>query len=349
MKKFTSIPPRFKEDYHSIKDDISLVSVYTTGNVIVRGRLIPDAFLTDEIRATDDYKESTPRAHRTPTLTIASPQGKKRKQNEQSYDDVDDSDNRLEPKSHKENPEHVDDDGKEEEKVDEKKDNKMGSLEARNEQMQTPIPSPTRSPREDLSFDKTISKELTTTVSPTTATTSKDSFIHKRKKRSISYKTKILPGSIAGMCRRHGQIRSHIKNKFITHEFFMSNIQDILDHCNKVVPEMTFSKTNEMIKEEMPRLVKLAVDKDREVTPINVAELISKEFATHGPKMIEELFRKHMHNTTLNLYPTKSSSTYEKLTTDLQQQLYLNMKIKPQDQAADLEFWEILKAKFEKP
>ncbi|GKF30140.1 hypothetical protein Tco_0096482, partial [Tanacetum coccineum] len=98
MKKFTSIPPRFKEDYHSIKDDISLVSVYTTGNVIVQGRLILDAFLTDKIRATNDYKEyetvsvivavpmnqpqpvvstqgmhrSTP-AHKTPTLTTASP------------------------------------------------------------------------------------------------------------------------------------------------------------------------------------------------------------------------------------------------------------------------------------
>nr|GFD25629.1 hypothetical protein [Tanacetum cinerariifolium] len=62
--------------------------------------LIPDAFLAEEIRATGDFKEyetvfvgvdipivstqethrSTPRAHRTPTLT-ASPQGKKRKQN----------------------------------------------------------------------------------------------------------------------------------------------------------------------------------------------------------------------------------------------------------------------------
>ncbi|GJY45967.1 hypothetical protein Tco_0435030 [Tanacetum coccineum] len=325
MKKFTSIPPRFEEDYHSIKDDILLVSVYTTGNVIVRGRLIPDAFLTDEIRATDDYKEyemvfvnvvvlmnqpqpvvstqrmhrSTLRAYRTHTLTTASPQGKKRKQSAGESSSLQKS---LEPKSHKENPEHVDDDGKEEEKVDEKKDDEMA------------------------------------TVSPTTATTSKDSFIHKRKKRSISYKTKILPGSIAGMCRRHGQIRSHIKNKFITHEFFMSKIREILDHCNKVVPEMTFAKTNEMIKEEMPQLVKLAVDKDKEVTPINVAELISKEFATHRPKMIEEMFRKHMQNTTLNLYQTKSSSTSEKLTTDLQQQLYLNMKINPQDQAADPEF-----------
>ncbi|GJS20802.1 hypothetical protein Tco_0449434 [Tanacetum coccineum] len=73
----------------------------------------------------------------------------------------------------------------------------------------------------------------------------------------------------------------------------------------------------------MPRLVKLAIDKDREVTPIS--------------------------NTTLNLYPTTSSSTVEKSTADLQQQLYLNMKTKPQDQAADPELWEILKAKFEKP
>ncbi|GJY84821.1 hypothetical protein Tco_0498847 [Tanacetum coccineum] len=106
MKKYPSIPQRLDEDYHSIKDDIPLVSVYSTGNMLFRGMLILDAFLTDEIHATDDYKESetvfvgvevpmiqpqpvvstqgthrtTPRAHRTPTLTAASPQGKKRKQ-----------------------------------------------------------------------------------------------------------------------------------------------------------------------------------------------------------------------------------------------------------------------------
>ncbi|GKE68053.1 hypothetical protein Tco_1526125 [Tanacetum coccineum] len=106
MKKYPSISSRLEEDYHSIKDDIPLVSVYTTGNVQVRGMLIPDAFLTEEIQTTDDYKEyetvfvnvaipmnqpqlivstqgthrSTPIAHRIPTLTAASPQGKKRKQ-----------------------------------------------------------------------------------------------------------------------------------------------------------------------------------------------------------------------------------------------------------------------------
>ncbi|GKC01619.1 hypothetical protein Tco_0987755, partial [Tanacetum coccineum] len=57
MKKFPNIPQRIDEDYHSIKDDILLVSVYTTGNVLVRGMLILDEFLTEEIRATDDFKE----------------------------------------------------------------------------------------------------------------------------------------------------------------------------------------------------------------------------------------------------------------------------------------------------
>ncbi|GJS85198.1 hypothetical protein Tco_0751739 [Tanacetum coccineum] len=109
-----------------------------------------------------------------------------------------------------------------------------------------------------------------------------------------------------------------------------------------VVPELTFAKTNEMINKEMPCLINLAVNKDREVDPINAQETISKEFASRAPKMIKGLFRKQMQHTTINLYPTTSSSTAGKSTADLQQQLYLKMKSTPQDQ------WEILKAKFEK-
>nr|GFA82460.1 hypothetical protein [Tanacetum cinerariifolium] len=112
-----------EEDYHLIKDDIPLLSVYTTGDVRIRGMLISDAFLTREIRSTNDFKESTPRAHRTPTL-ISSPQEKKRKQ----------SAGESKPKSHKDNPEHVDDDDKDDEKVDEEEGSEMGSLETRTEE-----------------------------------------------------------------------------------------------------------------------------------------------------------------------------------------------------------------------
>ncbi|GJQ89234.1 hypothetical protein Tco_0000373 [Tanacetum coccineum] len=431
MKKFPKIPQRIEEDYHSIKDDILLVSVYTTRNVHIRGMLIPDTFLTEEIRATNDFKEyETVQSHKitikrkkpctTPILppnddrerdeiaeatllsltlhktalaaeaqeNIAKVQEKlaedeiekmvECEEDEESYasefadsvlnDEVDDSDNRLEPRSHKENPEKVDDDDDveiEKKKKDdieiekEKKDGEIekeknndnveetdkvvkkdifddvtGNMQIRKEKKQTPIPLPTRSLRNVSSSDKTVSEELTATVSPTTATTSKYSSTTKRKKRSFSHKTKTLLGSIAGMCRRHGLIRSHIKNKFVSHNFFMSKIREVLDHCNKVVPDTTFAKPKEMITQEMPRLVNLAVDKDREVDPINAQEVIANEFATHGPKMIKELFRKHMQNTTLNLYPTISTSTAEKSSADLQHQLHLNMKSKPQDQAA---------------
>ncbi|GKE04273.1 hypothetical protein Tco_1396291 [Tanacetum coccineum] len=57
MEKFDPIPKRLEEDYHSIKDDVLLVSVYTTWNVTVRGMLILKEFLTDNIRATPEYKE----------------------------------------------------------------------------------------------------------------------------------------------------------------------------------------------------------------------------------------------------------------------------------------------------
>ncbi|GJT37908.1 hypothetical protein Tco_0937773 [Tanacetum coccineum] len=68
-KKFHSIAQRLEENYHSIKDDIPLVSVYTTGNVIMRGMLIPGEFLTDEIHATPEYKEYEKEFFKKPSTT----------------------------------------------------------------------------------------------------------------------------------------------------------------------------------------------------------------------------------------------------------------------------------------
>ncbi|GKD41402.1 hypothetical protein Tco_1261609, partial [Tanacetum coccineum] len=90
-------------------DDVLLVSVYTTGNVLVRGMLISDAFLTAKIRETNDFKEyvtvfmkvdvlmnqpqpvvstqgtnrNTPRAPRTPTVSISPQESKKRKERDE--------------------------------------------------------------------------------------------------------------------------------------------------------------------------------------------------------------------------------------------------------------------------
>ncbi|GJS89056.1 hypothetical protein Tco_0771692 [Tanacetum coccineum] len=48
---------QLEEDYHSIKDDIPLASLYSIENVIVQGILISDEFITDDIRSTEEYKE----------------------------------------------------------------------------------------------------------------------------------------------------------------------------------------------------------------------------------------------------------------------------------------------------
>nr|GEU70869.1 copia protein [Tanacetum cinerariifolium] len=146
-KKFPFIPQSLDEDYYSIKDDILMVSVYSIRNVLFQGMLILDAFLTVEIRATDDYKEYktvfvgvkvpinqrqpvvstqgthmiTPRAHMTPTLDVANPQGKKRKKMLEKLVHHK-SHSKLEPGSHKENPKVIkDDDENEKEKKDEKR------------------------------------------------------------------------------------------------------------------------------------------------------------------------------------------------------------------------------------
>ncbi|GJS24294.1 hypothetical protein Tco_0452926 [Tanacetum coccineum] len=149
-------------------------------------------------------------------------------------DDDDDSGTRIEPGSHKEHPKNIDDDDDETEKEkkddkkndekendDEKKD-ETGNMQTRKEKMQTPILSPTRSPRKNLSSDKTLSQELTETVSPSTATTSKSKSKSKAKSnaRSTSITSKILPGSITGMCRRRCLIRKHLKSTFVTNEYF---------------------------------------------------------------------------------------------------------------------------------
>ncbi|GJU54071.1 hypothetical protein Tco_1227785, partial [Tanacetum coccineum] len=331
------------EDYYSIKDDTPVVSVYSIGNVLFRGMRTPDAFLTVEIHATDDYKEYetvfvgvdvpmnqpqpvvstqgthriTPKAHRTPTLTTVSPQGKKRQQaaeaqenvakvqeklveeeikkmvegeeDEESYasefadsmlnDDVDDFGTRIEPASYKENPYVVADDD-----VSKKKDDEKDEDDVNDDDVEK---------TDDAGEENDNDDHTDHTLIGTYATGNMET-----RNKQMKYCWHVQTTWSNSL--------PHQK-KIITHEFFMRKIREVLDHCNKVVPEMTFAKTNEMIKEEMPRLVKLAIDKDREVTPIS--------------------------NTTLNLYPTTSSLTVEKSTADLQQQLYLNMKTKPQDQA----------------
>ncbi|GJT87585.1 hypothetical protein Tco_1069302 [Tanacetum coccineum] len=267
MKKYLSIPQRHDEDYHSIKDDIPLVSVYSTGNVLFQGMRISDAFFTKEIRATDDYKEyetvffwvevpmnqpqpvvstqgthrSTPRAQGTPTLTTA------REQDVKSYDDkfvasmihddVDDFGDRIEPESHKEHPEvDDDDDDNKEEKKDEKEGDEMG--------------------------------KLTDIVSLSTTTTSKDT----HKKRRISSKYSHLLGALRRMCK-FDQVLHEIVPQLAeraTNDLIESNLKPII--VDTIIQDHDAFRSEEWDAWE----VETIIDEDKVIPEDETPELITE-------------------------------------------------------------------------
>ncbi|GKD81159.1 hypothetical protein Tco_1347998 [Tanacetum coccineum] len=347
MKKFPNIPKRLEEEYHSIKDDVPLLR---TNRNTPRAPKTPTVFASpqESKKRKQTARESSSRRviikNKKPNTPSIPPPGDDRErdemakatilsltlhktaldaeakenitkvqeileqeeidklvdgdEDEDSYasafansvinNDDDDTGSMLEPENHKKHPEHVSDD-------DEMK-------------------------KKDEEVEK--EKEVVEIVKETNV----DDISAKKNNEVVMEKEVVdMSGSQEIRKEQKKYIRSHIKTKFITREFFVEKIKEVIQHCDKIVPELTVTKTNGMLKKEMPRLVKLAVNKDREVSPVDISSMVSKEFAAHGPKLIEELFQKHMQNTTLNLYPKIKSSTATTSSADLQQQLILRM------------------------
>ncbi|GKA04048.1 hypothetical protein Tco_0676829 [Tanacetum coccineum] len=311
-KKFPSIAQRLDENYHSIKDDIPLVSVYTTGNVIVRGILILDVpMIKPQPVKSAQGTNRTPRATKTPTPNAEVAQKKRKskavaRESNSIFQDDDDSSNKIKPGSHKENLEVVDDNDvdenvdkeKKNDEVEEKKDNKNNDND------------------DHVDHTLTRGKELMANVSPTPGNTSKDPNMSQR----TSSTSKTVPGSVAEPSRRHDQLSEQLKNTFITKEYFEGKMKEMYDTLNNLIPKLTVAKTNELMKKAIPRMVNDAVNKDRGIFADAVPELVLKEFATHALKKIEELFKHHMKNKVLNVHPIVSIST-AKTTADLKQQL----------------------------
>ncbi|GJY70651.1 hypothetical protein Tco_0474354 [Tanacetum coccineum] len=302
-KKFPNIPQRIDEDYHSIKDDIPLVSVYTIRNVLVRGMLILNEFLTEEIRAIDDFKES-----------------------EMVFVGVDVPMNQPQPK------------------VDEKKDAEMGSLETRTEEMQTPIPTTPRSPRTILSSDKNITQELMDTVSLPTTTTSKNP----HSKQRISSKYSHLPFVLRRMCKRQGYMIQNMERKCVTTKYFWKTHKKVDRVLYEIVSQLAKRATDDLNENNLKPSIAATIIEDRDAFRSEVPDLVSKEFNAQAPKIIEELFKNYVQSNVIQVHPTTTTSTETTSSADLQQQLYLKMKISLPDQANDPVLWEVLKRKFEK-
>ncbi|GKC33399.1 hypothetical protein Tco_1040693 [Tanacetum coccineum] len=298
MLKFDLIAARQDEHCHSIKDDIPLISVYTTGNVRVKGMLIPDELLTDDIRVTDDFKEykavfenivgpmtqpqpvvstqgsnkTTPRADRTPTLS-ASPQGKKRKLNagETSL-----------PKQSlkiiiKQKPSDLA--GQSNESYDDIhiQDDRIEPGSHKDILENTPTPTPPRSPRKHLSSDKDISHELT----------AKD--IGSGSMKRVSAKYKHLLNAFRRMCNRQGYMIQSMERKCVTNDEFWK-VHNKVDHVlHDVVLKITANATNDLIESNLkPKIVQTLME-ERDAFISDMPKIISNEFKAHALAIIEEL------------------------------------------------------------
>nr|GEW69004.1 hypothetical protein [Tanacetum cinerariifolium] len=251
IKKFPSIPQRLDEDYHSIKDDIPLVSFYSTRNVLFRGMPIPDALLTNEIRATIDYTEYEMVFVKVAVLMNQLQLEKKRKQSARETSSP----------------------------------RKSLKVTIKQKAKTTSIPPPSNDREMDEISEVTL---LSLTLHKIALTTNVEKkLVEEEIENKVEGNPKVVDDDVTkkkddkknedeekdddvekmddvvekkdnddhnNNTWRHDQIRNHIKNNFLIHEFVMGKIQEVLDHCNNVVPELTFAKTNEMIKDKMLRL-----------------------------------------------------------------------------------------------
>ncbi|GJV45157.1 hypothetical protein Tco_1429693 [Tanacetum coccineum] len=281
MNKFSSIPQRLEEDYLSIKDAIPLeCKEYMKVFVDVDAPIIqPDT----PIPPPSDNRERDEESYVSEFVDSV-------------FHDDDDSGNRIEPGSHNEHPEIVDDDdeNKKEKKDNDKDDDvnddyidhtldktqEMGSLETRNEQTRTPILSPHRSPRTILSSDKTISKELTDNESPLTSTRSQG----QSKTRRISSKYTHIPQALRRICMRQDIMIKKMEKKFVTNHDFQAIHKNVDNVLHDVIPKIASNATNDIFEDNLPK------------------------------------------NNVSTIHPTTSSSTATPSSADLQHQLYLKMK-----------------------
>ncbi|GJR19600.1 hypothetical protein Tco_0968127 [Tanacetum coccineum] len=165
--------------------------------------------------------------------------------------------------------------------------------------------SPLRSPRNDLSLDKTITLELTASVSLTPTTTSQD----RRKSKLISKRHSHIPGALHRICMHQGFMIKQMEKKYVINLEFQGIKERVDDVLHDNVPKIASNATNDQIEDNLPRIIADDVKKEREASQATVPPLISKEFADHAPKIIEELFKIHMKNNVINVHPITSTST----------------------------------------
>nr|GEU97181.1 leucine-rich repeat-containing protein [Tanacetum cinerariifolium] len=263
-----------ENDYHSIKDDIPLVSVYSTGDVIIRWMLIPDAFSTDKICATDDYAEcetvfvkkkkrkkvtgetSSPR--KSLKITIKQKKAKSTPilppSDEKERDEIIEATllslalhkTGIEPGSHKKNPEVVDDydDANKTEKEDKKDEKKDDDDEKKtNDDVQ----------KKDDAEEKDNNDHTDHTLVGSQVTSSLENR-NEKMQTPIPTPPKYPRINLSSDKTISEELTTTVSPKTATTSKTKQK-KEVLDHCNNVGTELAVVKMNKIIKIEMPRLL----------------------------------------------------------------------------------------------
>ncbi|GJX95425.1 hypothetical protein Tco_0351223 [Tanacetum coccineum] len=180
-----------------------------------------------------------------------------------------------EPRSHKDKPKNINDDVDDEMKDDKDDDDddddhddhalirnrRTGSLEIRNKKMQTTIPSPPRSLKKDLSSNKAIDQELTVSVTPTPipATSSQ------RLSKPISRRYTHIPRALKRICRRQGFMIQQMEKKYVTNRDFQGIKEKVDEVLHDIVTKISSNATNNLIDDNLPRIVANVVKKERKL------------------------------------------------------------------------------------
>nr|GEW33745.1 integrase, catalytic region, zinc finger, CCHC-type, peptidase aspartic, catalytic [Tanacetum cinerariifolium] len=219
--------------------------------------------------------------------------------------DEEDSDTKIEPGSHKENQEEVDDDDVVEEKKDDKKDDEDDDNDD----------------HDDHAFVRTRVtgglEELMATVSPTPTTSSQ------RRAKLISNKYSHILGDLKRICRRQGFMIKQMEKKYVTNREFQGIKERVDKVLYEIIHQIASKSTNDLINDNLSRVVADVVIQERDVLQANVPVMISKEFVDLLQPLLQQLL---IFNTNF----------------------YLKMKSNLQDQVDDPELWDILKSKFKK-
>nr|GEW04273.1 hypothetical protein [Tanacetum cinerariifolium] len=263
IEKYHSLPKWLDEEYYSINDDISLVSVYSAVNILFKGMRIMNALLTKEICVTDDFKE--------PPTSIASP-CQKRKQVDREVSS---------PQTNL--------------KIRIKKPRKETSVPPpSNEREREEI---TEATLLSLTLHKTAlaaeAKENIANVQEKLVEDEIENMVEGEGDEEFyasEFAKSMLNNDVDDFGTRI-EPRSHKENPKTVNDDNddVDVLNEILTKINNLAPELIVAKTNEMIKEALLRFVDQAIKQDREIVTTNFPGLISKEFATHAPDAFPKL------------------------------------------------------------